>query len=332
MKIDSQGYATVIPADEVLDSDEVDCLQFSDSEQCPIDPSQITCGDNSDNWREQRQNGYAPLTPQRRSKSASRTVEDDKKDECKDEPPPPSPPLSTTPQDYEVPMNILQQSPCRNSAVVSPARLTRQRAVSSTSEAEAKRLSCVSKSSCSDVMQEGEGKLENGREAQVAEEAKGHDEVFDSGIETSVDSQDTVQRPASSKNDSSNSVSNEPGKQEDHNASAELISNGDIDTSAHKQEHRNEVTSTEDRANGSVRPRSVTVHVLAGEHQRVDDGIAAASGDGGHEEEMCVRYDGTRLIQRDKGHSLYQKQTSVPSLLQSKALHISLDQNRHAIV
>ena len=326
MKIDSQGYATVIPADEVLDSDEVDCLQFSDNDQCPADPSQLTCRDNEDNWREQRENGYAPLTPQRRgqsSKSASRTVGDDEKDECKDEPPPPSPPLSTTPQDYEVPMNILQQSPSRNSTVVSPARLARQRAVSSTSEAEEKRLSCVSKGSCScgDMIQEGEErKLENGREAQVAEEVEGHDEVFDSGVETSVDSQDGVQMAAASSKGSSSSVSHEPIKLEGH--SAELISNSDIDN-AHKQEHQNELTSAEDRANGTVRPRSMTVHAVAGN-----------GGDAG--EEMCVRYDGTRLVRREggtqRGNSLHQRQTSVPSLLQPNALHISLDQNRHAIV
>ena len=314
LKIDSQGYATVIPADEVLDSDEIDCLQFSDSEQCPIDPSQISCRDD-DNWREQRENGYAPLTPQRRresSKSASRTVRDDENEESKDELPPPSPPLSTTPQDYEVPMNILQQSPSRNSTVVSPARLTRQRAVSSTSEAETKRLSCVSKSSCGDMMQEREEKLEN-REAIVAEEVKGHDEVFDSGIETSGNSQDAVQTAAKS-NDGSNSLSHEPNKQEDH--STELITNNDID-GANKLEHLNELTS----ADGSTRPRSMTVHAVVGEHH---------TGAGGGE--VCVRYDGTRLVQRDGGNSLYRKQTSMPSLLQSKALHISLDQNRHAIV
>ena len=308
----------------MLDSDEVDCLQFSDNDQCPIDPSQLTCRDNEDNWREQRENGYAPLTPQRRiqsSKSASRTVEDDEKDECKDEPPPPSPPLSTTPQDYEVPMNILlQQSPSRNSTVVSPARLARQRAVSSTSEAEAKRLSCVS---CGDVIQEGEErKLENGREAQVAEEVEGYDEVFDSGVETSVDSQDGVQMAAASSKGSSSSVSHEPIKLEGH--SVELISNSDININSahnHKQEHQNELTATEDRANGTVRPLSMTVHAVAGN---------------GGGDEMCVRYDGTRLAQREggtqRGNSLHQRQTSVPSLLQPNALHISLDQNRHAIV
>lgn len=305
LKIDSQGYATVIPADEALDSDEVDCLQFSDSEQCPINPSQMSCRDDdkNDNWREQRENGYAPLTPQRRresSKSASRT------EECREDLPPPSPPLSTTPQDYEVPMNILQQSPSRSSTVVSPARLTRQRAVSSTSEAETKRLSCVSKSSCGDMMQEGEGKIEN-------EEAKGHNEVFDSGIETSVDSQDATQTVASSK-DSSNSISDTTGKPEDH---SELITEND---SANKQdEDHNGVTASEDRAlNGSTRPRAMTVHAVLGENHT--DG------------EMCVRYDGTQLIQRDGGNSLYRKQNSMPSLLQPKALHISLDQNRHAIV
>ena len=317
LKIDSQGYATVIPADEVLDSDEVDCLQFSDSEQCPIDPSQISCRDD-DNWREQRENGYAPLTPQRRresSKSASRTVRDDEEEECTDEPPPLSPPLSTTPQDYEVPMNILQQSPSRNSTVVSPARLTRQRAVSSTSEAETKRLSCVSKSSCGDVMQEREEKLENG-EATMAEEMKGHDEVFDSGIETSVDSQDAVQTAVKS-NNSSNSVSRDPNKQEGH--SAEPITNNDTD-SANKQEYQNELASADGSA---VRPRSMTVHAMVGRHH--------TDGTGGGEE-ICVCYDGTRLVQRDGGNSLRRKQTSMPSLLQSKALHISLDQNRHAIV
>ena len=306
----------------MLDSDEVDCLQFSDNDQCPADPSQLTYRDNDDNWREQRENGYAPLTPQRRgqsSKSASRTVENDEKDECKDEPPPPSPPLSTTPQDYEVPMNILQQSPSRNSTVVSPARLTRQRAVSSTSEAEAKRLSCVS---CGDVIQEGEErKLENGREAKVAEEVEGHDEVFDSGVETSVDSQDGVQMAAASSKSSSSSVSHEPIKLEGHGA--ELISNSNIDINSahnHKQEHQNELTSTEDRANGTVRPRSMTVHAVGGN-----------GGDAG--EEICLRYDGTRLEGgAQRGNSLHQRQTSVPSLLQPNALHISLDQNRHAIV
>ena len=312
----------------MLDSDEVDCLQFSDNDQCPVDPSQLTCQD-SDNWREQRENGYAPLTPQRRresSKSASRTVKDNENDECKDEPPPPSPPLSTTPQDYEVPMNILQQSPSRNSAVVSPARLTRQRAVSSTSEAETKRLSCVSKGSCGDVMQEAdEWKLENGREAKVAKEVEGHDEVFDSGVETSVDSQDGVQTAAASSKGSSSSVTHEPINQEGH--SVELISKSDID-SAHKQDHQNEQTATEERANGTVRPRSMTVHVVAGECHTVN------GGDGG--EEVCVRYDGTRLVQRDggaqRGNLLHQRQTSVPALLQPNVLHISLDQNRHAIV
>ncbi len=314
LKIDSQGYATVIPAGEVLDSDEVDCLQFSDSEQCPIDPSQMSCrdDDNNDNWREQRENGYAPLTPQRRresSKSASRTVKDGEDEECKDKLPPPSPPLSTTPQDYEVPMNILQQSPSRSSTVVSPARLTKQRAVSSTSEAETKRLSCVSKSSGGDVMQEGpEGKLENG-EADL-EEVKGHDEVFDSGIETSADSQDTAQTVASSNN---SSKSDEQNEQEGH---SELVTNNDS-ANKHEEDHSG-ITGSDNRANGSTRPRAMTVHAVLGESHT--DG------------EVCVRYDGTQLVQRNGGNSLYRKQTSMPSLLQPKALHISLDQNRHAIV
>ena len=290
LKIDSQGYATVIPAGDVLDSDEVDCLQFSDGEECPINPSQLSCRDD-DNWREQRENGYAPLTPQRRresSKSAAATFskQGGDEDECRDEPPP-SPPLSTTPQDYEVPMNILQLSPIRSrdSTVVSP-KLTRQRAVSSTSDAETKRLSLASKSG-GDVVQEEE-KLENG-EAIV--EVKSHDEVFDSGIETSVDSQDV--RTATGSKDSSGSKCDEL-----------------------KQENHDELTTDHSSSNGSIRPRSMTVHAMVmSEHQNGGDG------------QNC---NGSQF-QKD-GSSLYRKQTSMPSLLPPKALHISLDQNRHAIV
>lgn len=182
MKIDSQGYATVIPAGE-LDSDEIDCLQSSsDSEQ----PSQMEGrGDDNDDdsWRQQRENGYAPLTPQRRKESDKSAGNQEDDADCQIEPP--LPPPSTTPQDYEVPLNILQHSPSRNSSVASP-RLIRQRSTNSTSESEIKRLSCTSH-----------------RDDEAIVEGSGHREAFDSGIETSVDSHEAVQM--SSSQDSSES-------------------------------------------------------------------------------------------------------------------------------
>ena len=362
MKIDSQGYATVIPTGEVLDDDEIDCLKFSDSEQCPVDPSQLVCrnDDGEFSWREQRKNGYAPLTPQRRREStrqpSSMQNEEVDVEESGDESPLPSPPLSTTPQDYEVPMNILQQSPCRSSTVGSP-RLTRQRAVSSTSEAETRdpshaagsvsgveqeeetrgpshaagsvsgveqeeetRDSSHAAGSVSGVEQEEETRDSSHAAGSVSgveqeeetikteedkEETKPQDEVFvDSGVETSADSQQGSVDVANSKN---GSALDEPKKQDGHN-----------ETPPTSEQRHCEPTSCDIRANGSTRSRSMTVHSLlsvAGNHS------------GG---EVCVRYDGTRL-QRDR-RSLHRRQTSMPSLEQPNALHISLDRNRHAIV
>lgn len=187
LKIDSQGYATVIPAGD-LDTDEVDCLRFSGDEDCPVDASEMVCR-SDDAWRHHRENGYAPLNSQNgRELSKSVGHEDDVGDGTDGESELPSP-RSTTPQDYEVPMNILQQSPDRCSNSVSP-RLTRQRAVSSTStsETEAKRLSCVNMSG-NDVHEE-ERKEES--EAVTVLEASAGEEVFDSGLEMSADSQKTL--------------------------------------------------------------------------------------------------------------------------------------------
>ena len=99
--------------------------------------------DAGDSWRHHWENGYAPLNSQNSNGSSKSAGKEDDERHVENELPSPK---STTPQDYEVPMNILQQSADRNTSMVSP-RLTRQRAVSSTSTSEivAKRLSCISK-------------------------------------------------------------------------------------------------------------------------------------------------------------------------------------------
>lgn len=185
LKIDSQGYATVIPAGD-LDTDEVDLLRFSGDEECQVDSSEMVYRDD-DAWRHHRENGYAPLNSQNGRESSKSVDNEDVGDGADGENELPSP-TSTTPQDYEVPMNILQQSPDRTSNTVSP-RLTRQRAVSSTStsETEAKRLSCVSMSG-NDINKE-----ERKEKSDAILEASAGEKMFDSGLEMSVDSQNTLQ-------------------------------------------------------------------------------------------------------------------------------------------
>ena len=291
LKIDSQGYATVIPSGD-LEDDEVDCLQFSDSDQCPVDPSQMVCREEVDeSWRSHRENGYAPLTPQRRSgsvKKSDEVLEDVDEDVTEQEDL--MSPRSTTPQDYEVPMNILQQSPNRNSTVVSP-RLTRQRAVASASDTETKRLSCASDS---DDRVEGEELKGDEEERDEELEAKVDvlvvsEEVFvDSGLETSVDSQNASQ--------TSNAK----------------------EASETNRENRNGLSVDKDNTvAGNTRPRSMTVlPVVAQCHVG---------------EVEC--FSGSPPQVRGSGSvSLHERQTSMPSLVQPKSLHISLDQNRQVIV
>lgn len=290
LKIDSQGYATVIPAGE-LDSDEVDCLKFSERDQCPLDPSQMVCMDD-DNWRHHRQNGYAPLTPQsRKGSSKSASNQDDASDEIEGENDLPSP-RSTTPQDYEVPMNILQQSSNQSSPMVSP-KLTRQRAVSSTSnsEAETKRLSCVSSKSAGDDVH----KEERSEKSNAESEAVPGEEVFDvdSGLEASVDSQQNILQSSNNSKDSS-----EPD--------SEPLARNESSTSLNTARPKSMVVFP------AVPAAAVVSHNLAGEVES---------------------YGVPQVRVRSETVSFPERQSSMPVLsLQPKTLHISLDQNRQVIV
>ena len=333
MKIDSQGYATVIPTDDHLDSDEIDCLQLSDDEECPVDPSQMVCRDREggDSWKHHRENGYAPLTPKRMGESSSKSSASNYVGNDEDTPmeqPPPSPPAaSTTPQDYEVPMNILQQSPSRSSTVISP-RLTRQRAVSSSSEMETKRLSCVSNvdgdDGCS-AQGEGErsgsaqgerdrsgsaqgerertqgekersGSTQGERESSEECEARGGnaDEVFDSGIENSVDSQDTASRTVNSR---AGSESRRENRQQEQDA------------------------AKSDSATSSNSSRPFSAVVSSGNSQQ-ENGVRESQAN----DRMEVR------VRSETVSFARERQASLSSQLQPRALHISLDQNRQVIV
>lgn len=292
LKIDSQGYATVIPAGE-LDDDEVDCLRFSDSdiEECPVDPSNFVCRDDEgDGWRSHRENGYAPLTPKRTKEAAKSAsiLEEVDEDRAEEEINPPSP-ESTTPQDYEVPMNILQQSPNRNSSVVSP-RLTRQRAVSSTSEDEPKRLSCVSRDGSNTIQREEEEEGKKELETKVKDTTI-TEEVLDSGIENSVDSQNTLQ--------TSTSVEVSAANQDKSQSKPGPV-----------------VAGREDASSSNIRPRSMTVFPVVGQYHI--------------EEGKCNNNPLTRPRSETVTH--HERQSSMPLLVTPKALHISLDQKRQVIV
>ena len=165
LKIDSQGYASVMP----LQDDEIDCLTFSEKrEQCTLQLELPVCSEN-DMWKYQQDPGYAPLVPRRESGGSTQSQGNNIVP-------------SAIPQDYEVPLNCLpsiEQTSRRNSHV-----LTRQRALTpetSTEDDQSKRLS---HQRASDV---GTHYLESDHDLEDTEE------VFDdSGIETSVDSQDQV--------------------------------------------------------------------------------------------------------------------------------------------
>lgn len=104
LKIDSEGYASVLYPDEVDDSWEFDCLnQDKYHENSANNSSSITVENVEEAWKHQCEKGYAPLTLQReppplfsRTKSAPNSA-----------PLPPKP----EPQDYEVPFYLLPLPP-----------------------------------------------------------------------------------------------------------------------------------------------------------------------------------------------------------------------------